>query len=418
MMHFPDLHQTASLSQSQRLSDPPKFRFLYRRSTRLVAMGLVAFACAAGYIILMAAWQSWGDRWTGIEDLLLPRAVDVVIAFWLFYIGSSIGSFLNVVAWRMPRGVSINGRSHCPWCDSTLLWKDNWPVFGWIALGGRCRTCRMPISPRYPIVELAVGLSISFVAWTELCNNGSNLPFHPERIGRVGSLWTPLITRESVIVATYHAVAIAVSWAFGLVRFDDHRLPRRLVMVSFAMLIVPMLVLPALAIVPWQVEMDSVWRPDGKYLDAAMRVITGLAAAVVVGRSLARYVSPTADPKMNPLGSGTARMLDLIAILCVPGIIVGWQAVLGVTVLAVLIAYALPIVIPTRVDSLARLAISMPIALSMQLFFWRPLHEFAYWPSVDTAPIITLSWAAMVLVIPLGLAQKPPRPNDTSEEVV
>lgn len=385
------------------MTEPPKFRFFYRRSTRLLGIGLAALTLAVSYVVLMAAWQSSGDRWTRFSDLLLPRTVDVLMAFWLFYVGSSIGSFLNVVAWRMPRGASINGRSHCPWCDSTLQWKDNWPVFGWIVLGGRCRTCRLPISSRYPIVELAVGLCILFVAWTELLSNGANLPFRAERLGHAGALWTPYITIPSLILTVFHVVAIAVSWALGLIRFDEHRLPRRLVVTSFAMLIVPMLMLPSLMIVPWHVDMDSNWRPGYRYLDAAMRVITGLAAAVVIGRALARYVSPMADPKMNPLGTDTARLLDMIAILCVPGIIVGWQATLAVTVLAVVIAYALPSVIRGHHDSLARLAISMPIALSLQLYFWRPLHQFDYWPSVGTAPLVTLAWAAAVLIVPAGL---------------
>ena len=380
---------------------------MFRRSTRLLVLFLTVAIWITAYVVGMAAWQSSSDRWTPFTELLIPRILDVVMVGWLFYIGSSIGSFLNVVAWRMPRGVSINGRSHCPWCDSTLKWKDNWPVFGWLALGGRCRTCRMPISPRYPIVELCIGLCILLVSWTELFNSSINLPFHPEKHGRIGSLWTPYITRESICITIYHAVAIAVSWAFGLVRFDGHRLPRRLVVTSLAMLIVPMLVYPTLAIVPWQVEMDQSWRPAGRHLDAAMRIVSGTAAAVVIGRSLARYLSPTADPKLNPLGTGTGRMLDLIAILCVPGIIVGWQAVLGVTILAVLIAY----MIPKRIDSLSRLSVAMPIALSIQLLFWKPLHDFAFWPSVGTQPLVTLIWAAAVLLIPIGLKQPktPPR---------
>ena len=83
---------------------------------------------------------------------------------------------------------------------------------------------------------------------------------------------------------SYHIVVVAVAWAMGLVRYDDHRLPRMLVCVALAMVIVPMLVIPGLAIVPWQVMMESNWRSDGKYLDATMRVITGLVAAVVICR--------------------------------------------------------------------------------------------------------------------------------------
>jgi leader peptidase (prepilin peptidase)/N-methyltransferase len=76
-----------------------------------------------------------------------------------FALGACIGSFLNVVVWRLPRGESlIRPPSHCPKCDHPLAWRDNIPVFGWIFLRGKCRYCGNPISPRYPIVEAIVGL--------------------------------------------------------------------------------------------------------------------------------------------------------------------------------------------------------------------------------------------------------------------
>src|SRR5258708_25979343 len=77
---------------------------------------------------------------------------------WLFAFGACIGSFLNVVVWRLPRGESlVTPPSHCPKCNTPLAWYDNIPVFGWIFLKGRCRYCREPISPRYPIVEAITG---------------------------------------------------------------------------------------------------------------------------------------------------------------------------------------------------------------------------------------------------------------------
>jgi leader peptidase (prepilin peptidase)/N-methyltransferase len=68
--------------------------------------------------------------------------------------GLLIGSFLNVVAWRLPRGESlIKPRSKCPGCDTQLKAYDNIPLFSWLALRGRCRGCNEKISARYPVVE-------------------------------------------------------------------------------------------------------------------------------------------------------------------------------------------------------------------------------------------------------------------------
>jgi leader peptidase (prepilin peptidase)/N-methyltransferase len=68
--------------------------------------------------------------------------------------GLLIGSFLNVVAWRLPRGESlVKPRSKCPGCATQLKAYDNIPVFSWLALRGRCRGCGEKISARYPVVE-------------------------------------------------------------------------------------------------------------------------------------------------------------------------------------------------------------------------------------------------------------------------
>jgi leader peptidase (prepilin peptidase)/N-methyltransferase len=79
--------------------------------------------------------------------------------------GLIIGSFLNVVAYRLPRGESIvSPPSHCPGCDVQIKPWDNIPLLSWIFLRGRCRNCSTRISPRYPLVELLTGVLFAAVA--------------------------------------------------------------------------------------------------------------------------------------------------------------------------------------------------------------------------------------------------------------
>jgi leader peptidase (prepilin peptidase) / N-methyltransferase len=79
-------------------------------------------------------------------------------------IGAIFGSFLNVVAYRLPRGESLSRpRSRCPGCQTPIKPYDNVPVLSWLALRGRCRSCRAPISWRYPFVEAATGLLCALV---------------------------------------------------------------------------------------------------------------------------------------------------------------------------------------------------------------------------------------------------------------
>jgi leader peptidase (prepilin peptidase) / N-methyltransferase len=82
----------------------------------------------------------------------------------LAFVGGLIaGSFISVVAHRVPRGLSIVGpRSQCPSCSEVIAAYDNIPVISWLLLRGRCRHCGTPISPRYPAVELSLGAA--FVA--------------------------------------------------------------------------------------------------------------------------------------------------------------------------------------------------------------------------------------------------------------
>jgi leader peptidase (prepilin peptidase)/N-methyltransferase len=90
-----------------------------------------------------------------------------ISALFVFILGASIGSFLNVVIYRIPAGISLlHPPSRCPQCLRLVKIYDNVPVLGWIWLRGRCRYCRGLISVRYPLVEAAMGLVFVLVFWS------------------------------------------------------------------------------------------------------------------------------------------------------------------------------------------------------------------------------------------------------------
>src|SRR5215212_10868167 len=92
----------------------------------------------------------------------MEASAAAVIGAGLF--GSVIGSFLNVVAHRVPRRESlVSPGSRCPHCGTDVKPYDNVPVLSWLVLRGRCRSCGAPISPRYPLVELATALVFAAV---------------------------------------------------------------------------------------------------------------------------------------------------------------------------------------------------------------------------------------------------------------
>jgi len=96
----------------------------------------------------------WGGALTGL--------------FFFIAFGAICGSFINVLAYRIPKGLNIvTPPSACPACGTRLSWRDNLPIIGWIFLRGRCRYCRSPISAEYPIVELVTAtlFGLIFALW-------------------------------------------------------------------------------------------------------------------------------------------------------------------------------------------------------------------------------------------------------------
>jgi leader peptidase (prepilin peptidase)/N-methyltransferase len=88
-----------------------------------------------------------------------------ILTYFLFTIfGLVIGSFLSALTYRIPNGISIlKGRSFCPKCKSKISWYDNIPVFSFYFLGGKCRSCKAPISLRYPLIEFFTLLVFLFI---------------------------------------------------------------------------------------------------------------------------------------------------------------------------------------------------------------------------------------------------------------
>lgn len=96
----------------------------------------------------------------------------IVFACFSFSMGACIASFLNVCIWRLPRNESVvRPASHCPNCNAPIKWYQNIPVISYIALGGRCASCRKPISMRYTIVELLGGI-LFLLPYLQWAGNG------------------------------------------------------------------------------------------------------------------------------------------------------------------------------------------------------------------------------------------------------
>ena len=147
-----------------------------------------------------------------------PAMIAVVIIL-LGLLGLVIGSFLNVVVYRVPAGISLLRESRCPSCDAPVRPWQNVPVVSWLALRGRCASCGAPISPRYPLVELATGLAFAGIGWLFLLD---------------GEL--PIGARVAVTLVYLYLAAVSI--ALTLIDIDTHRLPNSIVLPGYAVVAV------------------------------------------------------------------------------------------------------------------------------------------------------------------------------------
>ena len=101
----------------------------------------------------------------------------------IFLIGSSIGSFLNVLIDRLPKNESINGRSHCDYCKKKIAWYDLFPIISFFILGGKTRCCKKKMSWQYPLIETITGISFVLIFNQFLISN-----FNPPAGGQILNL--------------------------------------------------------------------------------------------------------------------------------------------------------------------------------------------------------------------------------------
>src|SRR4051812_21718702 len=98
-------------------------------------------------------------------SMLALTALTPLLVGWCALLGLIVGSFLNVVVYRVPAGASVvRPRSACPGCGQPIRSRDNIPVVSWLLLRGKCRDCRAPIAARYPLVEATTGVLFGLAA--------------------------------------------------------------------------------------------------------------------------------------------------------------------------------------------------------------------------------------------------------------
>ncbi|MEN6458623.1 MAG: prepilin peptidase [Thermoguttaceae bacterium] len=275
-----------------------------------------------------------------------PETAHWFLILWFVAMGAAVGSFLNVVVYRLPLGLSLSHPpSHCPNCKHGIPWYDNIPVFGWIKLRGRCRHCHDRISFRYPAVEAVTAVLFGVVAGVDYFSTAD----------------APLLA-----ICVHHVVLLCPLLCAALIEYDRQRPPLRLFTFALVLgLAMPLLwpgVRPVDVSWPWPAS-----RALPPWLIGVLGGLVGLSVGALLGATVWGRWS-TCPAGREPAACQTPRTGLAFGLLCV-GAFLGWQATVllaAATGLVALLLLAFQLVWPRlRVPGVAVL---MALTLAWILF--------------------------------------------------
>lgn len=277
--------------------------------------------------------------------------VFIVVA--LSTLGACIGSFLNVVAYRLPRGMSISRPpSQCPVCGHAIRWSDNVPVLGWLRLRGRCRDCSSPIAARYPMVEAAAALIVLLVGMLALVGRGDNFD----------AIWIARTACDAALCLTLLCAA--------LIQSDGNHIPGRLLLPALLIGICVPLAWPASKAELALTGISEVrWGPRGVVVNS---FVLGAASGLLIAAfahwlRLSVHGEPLGSPRS---GQQQTSRVDWYALPALIGLFWGWPAVVVIVPVAIalgaLVSRALRCAIPFGAALLATAMLYLAIASAFE----------------------------------------------------
>lgn len=315
--------------------------------------------------------------------------IELLIASWFLYFGASIGSFANVVAWRLPRGLPIGAaRSHCPKCDARIRFTDNIPIISWFWLRGRCRYCRAPISPRYVVVEFLFGLIFLGLYLVELRTGGANLgrnalhrhdPFSFLR-------WNDT---ELLSLYVYHVTALSLLATASLMRWDGDRPPHRFIIFSLLAGIIPPLFIPWLRCFDIPIE--------SPLIDRWVMPFAGVVIALCLETILAVRLRLSVLPKHRSELSNVTLFTGLVIV----GSFFPWQIVLASTLSVALLSNLIGLAAPS-IRRFPPVVISCLIWICLVIAFWQTTIAKSI-PTNDESMLPAFLGLGVLMSIPLLL---------------
>lgn len=341
----------------------------------------------------------------------MPPWANALIALWIWCFGANVGSFMNVVIFRVPEGLSVvHPGSRCPKCLNHIGWYDNIPVISWLILRAKCRFCGLPISSRYPTIETIVAAIFLIVAAVGPPTRGNNLPYVTE-FGW-GGMDVPLW-----LIYGFHMLLVTTLICAAMIRYDGHATPRRLYVPALAIGLTAPLVwsLPFVTSslqYTWlplhPVPFDAIGHVPGatiKHMSPALAALLNSLSGLAVGLSMGWIVAAIGKPKRQRL---TVAEIPVVG-LC--GLFLGWQAACLLAAIATILDLLTSIV--SRLNhKLARIPWTGHFVLLIVLYLiaWRWMVNHFAWLGVEST-IANFGLSALVVGFASLLATKLGKPS-------
>ncbi len=326
---------------------------------------------------------------------------------WIFSLGACLGSFLNVVVYRLPLGLSLSHPpSRCPYCETPIQLRDNIPILGWIILRGRCRQCSSSISIRYPFIEALTASLFIYILYVDALSGGANIPLR-ETNYLIGVRWILWQTQwDLILLYSYHMFFLYVLLGSILMEYDHSRIPlNRLVTPTILLAIVLPCFYPSLYPVPasdnislllheWTYPLTkSLTFSIGPFFTGMIGCITGILVGTVFLYSSQRINKPE-------------YQTDFPVLYMICGSFLGWQSVLSISLIQIFAELFFHVIGGFVLPALKQFPrpIILLSATILHVTYWEKLSFIEWWPSYQSS-IWKITAIALFIIMAIHVSQ-------------